>query len=174
MARSDPTIISADLPTEAPPSNTFAVEVEVEQGGGDPWGSDGDCVTSGLDVTGWKTPVELVVDGDVVDDVELCAATGHSKTATLSTSIQSTGEHDLAVKTYSIGGNAYDLQGPELRLNDEIRQTITVSGDASDPSRPSTSDRLLSFLTDAADAVGTSVNTLALSIVAAAAVVLLI
>jgi len=40
MARSNPSIVSADIPTEAQPNNRFTFNVKVRQGGPDPWASD--------------------------------------------------------------------------------------------------------------------------------------
>lgn len=173
MAESNPSIRRADLPREAQPNNTFPVEVEVEQASGrDPWGSDGYCI-SGLDIRGWRTPVELLVDGEVVDSQELCIVAGEKKQATLRASVPS-GTHSLRVRVYRVGGFAYDLSPMTKEVNDEQSGTVTASTDASDPTEPTSSDKFMLFLEDVADALGTSVNMVAVGVVAAAAVFILL
>lgn len=171
MANSDPSIQSAEIPPEAQPNNRFTFDVTVRQGGPDPWASDGGCTTSTLDVTGWQTPVALFVDGEKVDENTMCLAPDNSKTTTLSTSL-SEGQHDLRVVVYSMGGNGYDLQPVQQEENDSVRQTVAVHSEASDPSRPTTSDAIMQYLSRIAEALGGTTQQVAAGMVLA--VVLLV
>lgn len=153
MANSNPSILSAGIPTEAQPNNRFTFSVRVKQDGPDPWASDGSCTTSNLDVAGWRTPVVLYVNGEEADTDELCLKSGTTGEATLSTSLPA-GEHSLKVAVDSMGGNAYDLQPVVREENDSVRGTVRVSADASDPSRPTTTDRLTQFVERIASALG--------------------
>jgi hypothetical protein len=153
MAESNPQILDATIPGEAQPNNTFPVEVRVRQGGPDPWGSDGACTSQNLDVAAWRTPIELVVDGDVVDERELCLASGNTKSATLTVSLEE-GTHQVTVRVYSLQGTAYDLRDPVRRISDEFRSEVEIADDARDPSRPSAQDRIGRFLERIASALG--------------------
>jgi len=171
MASSDPTLVRAGIPPEAQPNNTFPVEIEVEQGGGDPWASEGGCTTPNLDVTGWETPIELVVDGEVVDSKRICLAADNRRTVTMNASLSS-GNHTVSAKVYKVGGNAYDLKPMIEEVNDEITRNVSTSTDARDPSEPTSGDKLINFLDRIAQSLGTSVNVVAVGIVVGAGVIL--
>lgn len=171
MANSDPSIVSAGIPTEAQPNNRFTVDVTIRQDGPDPWASDGGCTTSTLDVTGWRTPVALSVDGEIVDENEMCLASGNNKSTTLSASL-SEGTHEMKVIVYSMGGNGYDLKPVQKEENDTVTQTTAVHVEASDPSEPTTGDTITQYLSQIADALGGTTQQLAAG--AALAVILLV
>ncbi|WP_157971598.1 hypothetical protein [Halorussus litoreus] len=157
---SDPSLVAVDIPDEAPPNNTIQVDVTVKQGGPDPWASHGSCPTKKLDIAGWKTPVRLKVDGEQVDERELCLASGNKRTVALSTSIGETGNHRITVEAVAVGGNAYDLQGRKEQVNDDIADQIAIESDASDPSKPSPVDSLKRMLQQVADELGATTTTL--------------
>jgi hypothetical protein len=177
MASSNPVLNAVDMESEVPPNNTFVIDVEAAQGsGGDPWVSSGSCTSQNLDVTAWVTPVTLWVDGSRRGTQELCIANNNSKDTQFSLSL-SEGSHDVEVRVHPVG----DVHGWgetwEDNLNeygDDVRTTITTSEEAPDPSQPQGSDKLLRFLEDVADALGTSVNMVAVGIVAAAGVFILL
>lgn len=171
MAESNPSIVSASIPTEAPPNDRFTFQVKVRQDGPDPWASEDWCVQSNLDIRGWKTPIKLFVDGDEVDDEELCLVSGNTGTATLSTSL-SEGQHTLKVVVYQVGGNAYDLGTTPHEPNDDVSQTVNVETDARDPSEPTTGDSIKNWLASLADALGGTTQQIAFGMVLA--VVLLV
>jgi len=171
MARSNPSIVSAEIPTEAQPNNRFTFNVQVRQGGPDPWASDDNCISPTLSIKGWKTPVRLKVDGTQVDEKVLCLSPGNTKQAELSASLSS-GNHELEVVVMEVGGNAYDLNKTPWEVNDSVSNTTVVSEDSSDPSRPDATDKLTAFLERIADAVGGTTQQVALG--AALAVVLLL
>jgi hypothetical protein len=153
MARSDPTLVNASIPTEAQPNNRFTFDVEIRQGGPDPIASDNSCVSQALNIAGWETPVKLFADGEEVDSTELCVGSGHTKTASLGTSLTA-GRHELKVAVYEVGGNAYDLSDDPMTENDAVTQTVAVEEGARDPSEPTASDRVTEFLSSVADALG--------------------
>jgi len=171
MATSDPSIVSAPIPGEAQPNNRFTIDVEIAQAGPDPLGNDGGCVSQNLDIAGWVTPVKLYVDGEIVDEKELCLASGNRKTAKLSMSLPQ-GTHDVEITVFDAGGSAYDFSNRENQPSDTRRQTVTVSRDARDPSTPTTTDQLTRFLQRIADALGGTTQQVAFG--AALAVVLLL
>jgi len=173
MAFSNPSIQSASIPTEAQPNNRFTFEVAVRQDGPDPWASDGSCTSANLDITAWKTPIRLLVDGEQVDETELCLASGNTKTGTLSASLPD-GQHELTVVVDSVGGNAYDLKGMQTEVNDDISQTVSVSQDASDPSRPSSTDKITRWFEQLADALGGTTQQIAFGMVLAAIVLVVL
>jgi hypothetical protein len=154
MAMSDPTLVNVSIPDEAPPNNVFRVTITVEQGGPDPWASDGSCPTPNLDISGWKLPVKLLVDGKEVDSRELCLASGNDRTIELSTAIAEPGSHSVTVEAYAVGGNAYDLEPRKEEVNDDIVGQITIEQNASDPSKPGPADTLMRMLGDLADSLG--------------------
>jgi hypothetical protein len=153
MARSDPSLVDARIPTEAQPDNRFTFTATVRQGGPDPIASDNSCVSQTLNVAGWQTPVKLFVDGEEVDSTELCMGSGNTKEAQLGTSL-SAGSHRLKVSVYEVGGNAYDLSDDPMTENDSVTQTVTVEEGARDPSEPTASDRVTAFLASIAEALG--------------------
>lgn len=175
MASSNPVLRSVDMPQEVPPNNTFIIDVEAAQGDGpDPWLSSGSCTSPNLDVTAWVTPVTLWVDGERRGTKELCLANNNSRQTQFSLSL-SAGSHDVEVRTHPVGdvhGWGETWEDNLDTYNDDVRGTITTSSDAPDPSQPDSTDRVLMFLEDVADALGTSVNMVALGIVAAAGVIL--
>ncbi len=171
MARSDPTLVNASIPTEAQPNNRFTFSVQVRQGGPDPIASDNSCVSQALNVAGWETPIKLFVDGEEVDSTELCMGSGHSKTGNLGTSLSS-GTHELKVTVYEVGGNAYDLSNDPMEPNDSVTQTVTVEEGARDPSEPSATDRVTDFVGSIADALGGTTQQVAFG--AALAMLLLV
>lgn len=171
MAESNPSILSAAIPTEAQPGNRFTFDVRIRQDGPDPWASEDWCVMPNLSINGWKTPVKLLVDGEEVDSEELCLASGTTGTATLSASL-SEGQHTLEVEVYQMGGNAYDLGTTPPSPNDSVQQSVTVTRDATDPSEPTTGDTITQYLADIADALGGTTQQVAFG--AALAVVLLV
>lgn len=160
MAMSAPTLVGVEIPDEAPPNNTFRVSITVKQGGPDPVASDGSCMTKNLDIAGWKLPLKLKVDGEVVDERELCLASGNKRTVTLSTSISSPGNHRVKVEAYAVGGNAYDLSGRKETVNDDVTQQVTVSKQASDPSKPGPLDSIKKMLKTLSDELGATTTTL--------------
>lgn len=174
MASSSPTLESVDIPREVPPNNTFTVTASVRQGGPSPLGSfsSGGCVSANLAVDAWVTPVTIWVDGSRVGTRELCMKPDNSKEVQFSVSLGS-GNHTVEVKVHPVGDVHPFGQSWKDNLTtvaDDVRVSVSTSQDAPDPSRASTSDRLLSFLTDVADALGTSVNMVALGAVVAAGV----
>lgn len=171
MAESNPSILSAAIPTEAQPNNRFTFDVTVKQGGPDPWASEDWCTQSDLDIRGWKTPVALAVDGEEADRSELCLSSGDTGTARLSAALPA-GQHELEVIVYQTGGNAYDFEEQPSTPNDTVRQTVTVDREASDPSRPTTGDKVTQFLERLADALGGTTQQVAFGM--ALAVVLLV
>lgn len=173
MARSKPTLASTDIPSEAQPNNRFTIDVTVRQGGPDPIASDGSCTTPTLDILAWRTPVKLIVNGEVVDEGEMCVKSGKRKSTTLSTSL-SQGSHEVKVVVYSVGGNAYDLEPVDIRAEDEVRQVVAVSPDARDPSRPTSTDRLTNFIQRVADAFGGTTQQVALGALLAVVVLVVI
>ncbi len=166
MARSNPTILSADIPAEAQPDNTFPVDVRVQQNAPDPWASEDSCTAEGFEVLAWKTPVRLFVDGDQVDGHVGCMGTEESKAFSLSTSL-SEGTHEVEVRVLEVGGNAYDLDNEPWEVNDTRRQTVEVRPDASDPSVPDSGDRIVRFFERIADALGSTTQTVAIGMLAA-------
>jgi len=84
----------------------------------------------------------------------------------------SEGEHQLEVVVMEVGGNAYDLETTPWTENDSVSNTCVVTEDASDPSRPSPTDKLTAFLERIADALGGTTQQVAAG--AALAVVLLL
>lgn len=173
MAFSNPSITSAAIPTEAQPNNRFTFEVTVRQDGPDPWASDGSCTSANLDIAAWKTPIRLMVDGEQVDETELCLASGNTKTGRLSASL-SEGQHELNVVVDSVGGNAYDLKPMQTEVNDDVSQTVSVSQDASDPSRPSSTDKITRWFQRLADALGGTTQQIAFGMVLAAVVLVVL
>jgi len=171
MADSNPSIVSADIPTEAQPNNRFTFDVTIRQDGPDPWASEDNCISPNLDIKAWKTPVKLFVDGSEVDSETLCLASGNTKTAQLSASL-SPGTHDLEVKVYQMGGNAYDLKKKPPSVNDNVGQRTEVTQDSSDPSRQSPTGQLGEWIASLAEAVGGTTQQVALG--AALAIVLLL
>lgn len=171
MAMSQPTLVNVSVPDEAPPNNNFRIEATVKQGGPDPWASDGSCTTKKLDVAGWKLPVRLLVDGEQVDEREICLASGNKRTVTLSTSISDPGNHRIKVQAVAVGGNAYDLQPRKEEVNDDITSQITVSQDASDPSKPGPLDSVMKIVQNIASELGSSTTMVG---VGAGAMVLLL
>lgn len=179
MAKSNPMLKRVDIPTEAKPHNTFTIGITAHQGKGDsPLGSftSGGCTTRNLGLNGWVTPVTLWVDGERVATQELCLENNNSRDTTMSISL-SKGKHRVSVKVHPVG----DIYGWNEswkdnldNVADEVKQTVDVSREASDPSRASSSDRLLMFIEDIAGRIGTSVNMLALGAVAAVGVFLLV
>lgn len=154
MAYSDPTIESGEVPSEVPPSNTFTVPVTIKQRGPDPIASDGSCSNNKLNVFSWRTPVELHVDGEEVDQKVLCLAPGNTGTATLSTSLQ-TGTHDVKVVVKSVGGNAYDFEDATEEINDDLARRVSVVEGADDPSKPGLIEQIMNALTGLTGALGT-------------------
>ena len=173
MAFSNPSIQSASIPTEAQPNNRFTFDVTVRQDGPDPWASDGSCTSANLDIAAWKTPIRLLVDGEQVDETELCLASGNSKTGTLSASLPE-GQHELRVVVDSVGGNAYDLKGVQTEVNDDVSQMVSVSRDASDPSRPSSTDKVTQWLKQLADALGGTTQQIAFGMALAVALLVVL
>lgn len=177
MASSSPSLQSVDIPSAVPPNNTFQVDVTVRQESGPgPIGSftTGGCLSKNLDVQGWVTPVTLWVDGERVGTKELCLAPGNGRDTTFSLSLSS-GSHRVAVKVHPVGDVHSWGQSWKDNLDvvaDDVVEHVSTSSDAPDPSRASTADRALMFLTDVADALGTSVNMVAVGIVIAAGVIL--
>jgi len=162
MAMSDPSLVSVDIPSEAPPNNTMQVDVTVQQGGPDPWGSAGDCTSKNLDPTAWQTPVRLKVNGEVVDKRELCLASGNERSVSFSTSIGSTGQHRLAVDVLSVGGSEWNLKPRKEEVNDEISSQISIAQDATDPSKSGPVESIKRVLGSLADELGATTTTLGL------------
>lgn len=173
MAESNPTLAFTDVPDEVPPGNRFDVTAEVRQGGPDPWASDGSCTSRNLDVAAWKTPVKLRVDGEIVDEEELCLASGNSRETTLSGSVDA-GKHEVAVEVYAVGGNAYDLKPMKEELNAETVYTVTATEDAPDPSRPGPADTVMRYVQKVASALGVSAKYAAVLMALAIALLLLL
>jgi hypothetical protein len=173
MAESNPSIVSASIPTEARPNDRFTFDVTVRQGGPDPWASEDACVKSILDVWGWKTPVALEVDGEEADRKKLCLLSGNTGTATLSASL-SEGTHTLNVVVYQVGGNAYDLETTPNEPNDDVSQTVSVTTDATDPSRPTTANRISEWFREIADALGGTTQQIAFGMVLAVVLLMVI
>lgn len=177
MASSNPYLQAVDIPSEVPPHNTFRISVVAGQGeGGDPWLSSGACASNNLDPTGWVTPVTVWVDGEMVDSKTLCIANKNTKSTQFSLSVSS--DARVAVKVHPVGDVHDGFAGETWENNldvvaDDVVSQVSVSQNASDPSNDSGTG-LLAWLDTAAKRIGTSVNTLALGIVAAFAVFLLI
>ncbi|NLV08726.1 hypothetical protein GOC74_02080 [Halomicrobium mukohataei] len=176
MASSNPSIQSASIPSEVPPNDTFTVDVTVRQGEGpDPWGSTGGCTSSTLDPTGWVTPVSLWVDGDLVDTRKLCLANNNSKDTQFSLSL-SAGSHTVEVAVHQVGDVIPAGQGWRDNLSateyDDVRETVSTTEDAPDPSRPSTGDRITRLLDSLSDSLGASTTQIGFGI--AIAVVVLV
>lgn len=177
MASSSPVLIAADLPSgEVPPNDRFTVEVEVRQESGpDPWLSSGACPQTNITGTGWVTPVSLWVNGEMKTFKKLCITPGAQKTVALTTSIPP-GGGTLKVAAHQVGSVIPTGQtwkdNLESSIYDDMSSQVTTSTDAPDPSQPSSSDRVLMFINDIADAIGTSTNMVAIGIVVVAGVVL--
>jgi hypothetical protein len=178
MPQGFPTIVSGDLPAEGRPSNSFTVSVTVKQDG------DGNKIGPGvchsglgdLDPRGWVTPVSLWVDGNVVESKTKCMNVGEEAEFSFTVPPLTTGRHDVSITTHPVGTHGLTETWKQNKedTTDEIRQTITVSREARDPSTPSGSGKILQFLEGLANSLGTSVNMLALGIVVGGAVFLVI
>lgn len=162
MAMSDPSLVSVDIPGEAPPNNTMQVNATVRQGGPDPWGSAGNCTSKNLDISAWQTPIRVRVDGEVVDERELCLASGNERSASFSVSIGSTGQHRITVEVLAVGGSAWNLKPRKEEVNDEISDQISVAQDATDPSKSGPLESLKRMLGSVADELGATTTTLGL------------
>jgi hypothetical protein len=173
MAQSNPSIVSANIPTEAQPNNRFTFDVTVRQGGPDPWASEDWCIQPNLDIRGWKTPVALKVDGEEVSREELCLVPDNTGTVTLSASLGE-GNHSLEVVVYQVGGNAYDLGDTPNTPNDSVGQTVNVQGDARDPSEPTTTDTIREWFRSLADALGGTTQQIAFGMVLAVVLLMVI
>lgn len=179
MGQSDPMLVSADIPREAQPGNTFTIPFEARQAqGGGPLGSfaKGGCVTKTLDINGWTTPVTLWVDGERRDTNKMCLAPDNSRSGTFSVSL-SEGEHRVAVKVHPVGDIHPIGQSWENNLDmvgDEMQATVSVSRDASDPSERTEQGSLMQALNDIAAKLGTTVNVVAIGAVAVLGAVLLL
>jgi len=175
MASSSPEIQAFEVPSEVPPNNTFTIDATVGQTDApDPWLSSGGCTTSQLDVTGWLTPVTLWIDGQREATRELCMANNNSRDVSFSASLSS-GTHTVELKVHPVGDVHSFGETWKDNLDvvaDDVSQSVGTSSSAPDPSMPSSSDRLLMFLQDVADAIGTSVNMVAVGIVVAVGVIL--
>lgn len=157
---SKPTIVTADVPDEVPPNNTFQVSVTVEQGGPDPWASNQSCVSKNLDVLAWNTPIRLLVDGKEVDTEELCLASGNTRETKLRASLSGEGNHQIKVEVFSVDGNAFDFKNNNGKVNDDVTYQVQVQKDASDPSKPGPLDSLKRILGSVADELGATTTTL--------------
>ena len=172
MADSNPSIVSASIPTEAQPNNRFTFDVKVRQGGPDPWFSEDACA-AGLDIRGWKTPIKLFANGEEVDSQELCLVSGNTGETTLSASL-SRGSHILKVSVYEVGGFAYDFTEGGEHENDSSSQTVTVTDKATDPSKPNATDRVTEFLSSVASALGGTTQQVAFGMVLAVVLLMVI
>ena len=74
----------------------------------------------------------------------------------------------------SVGGNAYDLKPMQTEVNDDVSQTVSVSQDASDPSRPSSTDKITRWFQQLADALGGTTQQVAFGMVLAAALLVVL
>jgi hypothetical protein len=167
---SNPTIQRATIPDEAPPNNTFSVEVVVRQDTtSDPWGQGASaCTSNNLDILAWRTPVRVKVDGETVDEQRLCIGSGAEKTANLSLSVPQ-GQHTVRVEAVKIEDNAYDFTGPDRSVNDDLARTVVATTDAPDPSREGAGETVERYIQQFADALGVGYKAaLALGIVAVA------
>ena len=135
MAWSNPILLGATIPEEMPPQSSYSVRVEVQQQDApDPWASNHNC-TKGTMITGWETPVKLVVDGVEMDRDQTClGSSGDKGTVRVTIPGLSPGTHDIKLQALSVGGSAYDTADPDPEINDTITAEITVSEDAEDPS----------------------------------------
>lgn len=178
MASSKPIIKRVSLPSEVPPSNTFTFEVSVRQESGpDPWGSSGQCTSKNGDITAWVTPITVWVDGSRRETQELCLANGNERSTQFSLSL-TPGSHNVEVQVHQVGDNVPLGESWEDNLagtvRDDVTATVETSTDARDPSRQTSTGKLLDFVNSVADALGTSVNMIAVGVVAAAILFLVI
>jgi hypothetical protein len=122
---------------------------------------------------GWTTPVELVVDGSVVDETELCVSPGNSRETTFSLTLTE-GTHDVEVRVYGLEGTAFDLNAVERYVSDQQTASISVSPDARDPSEPTPGDRIGRWLSSLADSLGSSTTMVGLGALLAVGVFLFV
>jgi len=174
MAESNPSVLSTDIPTQVPPRNQFQITATIQQDGPDPYGSKGSCTSKNLDIAAWRTPVALLVDGEIVAERELCLAAGNSREVSLSTSLSS-GTHDVRLVVYSMGGtSAYNPLDPvEKKVSDDVTATIRTNEEARDPSRATTTESITAWLKQVFGAVGGRTQMIALGGVLAIAVLVL-
>jgi len=175
MTMSNPTLSSVNVPGSAPPNNRFSVDVTVQQGGPDPWGSKGSCTSENLAVEAWRTPVAVMVDGETVAEEELCLKSGNSKSTSLSLSVPE-GQHSIKVVVYAVGGaSAYNpLEPMEKEVNDDVTSTIEATADAPDPSRQTPGESVTAWIRSLADSLGGSSQKVALGMLVAVALFLVV
>ena len=167
MPQGFPTIVSGSIDAQTPPSNSFTVTVTVRQEG------DGNKIGPGvchsgfgdLDPRGWVTPVTLWVDNQDIESKTKCLNVGEEAEFSFTVPPLQTGTHDVAITTHPVGTHGLTETWKQNKedTTDEIRQTVSVSRDAPDPSTPDKG--IMQFLTELASSLGTSVNMLALGIV---------
>ena len=73
-----------------------------------------------------------------------------------------------------MGGNAYDLKTTSYEPNDDVSQTVSVTTDATDPSRPTTGDRISEWFRSLADALGGTTQQIAFGMVLAVVLLMVI
>jgi hypothetical protein len=176
---SNPKILNVrGIPDSVPPGDTFTIEATIKQNaGGDPWTAGAAwCTSKTLNIQGWKTPVEVWVDGEKVGEDSLCMASGKTRTATLSVSVDGEPEtnHTVEVRAIKIEDFGYDLTPAKESVNDDLTRTVVIDPEAEDASEPSSLDNLLRPLRKVADALGGSVTQIALGAVAVLVVLMVI
>ena len=150
--------------------DTFTVSVTVDQQtGADPWGSEAQCTSPGLDPTGWRTPVKVLVDGEEITSEDLCVPNDVERETELSVTVR--GEdgtnHDVEIQVVKVTGSSYDFKGPDREVNDDWQATVLINSESEDRSNPSQGSQVIKWLERIADAVGGTVQQVAFGAIAA-------
>lgn len=160
---SDPYIDGMDVPGEARPGETFSVTVTVGNRSTITAPQSGTCQSGifGTNVA-WRTPVRVLVDGEVVHEESKCIDGSSGTKSVVARLTLDPGEHDVEAQV---------LKQPEGVVHDERAGTVRVSERARNPAEPTRGDKLAEWFEEIAATVGGTTTQLALG--ALAAVVLL-
>jgi len=146
---SRPYIDSVDVPGESQPGTAFQVTATIGNSSEIIAPQDGSCQSGivGTNVA-WRTPVEFVVDGEVVERKTKCLdGSSGTKSATARLSLSEPGEHVIKVRV---------IKAPDGTVEEETGQTVTVEESARDPSVPTPREEFTGFLEEIASALGVS------------------
>lgn len=177
MASSTPIIEDVSVPSPVPPNNQNNAELTIRQSGEDPWFSDGSCTAGGgflgtPNFTGWKTPVKVYVDGELVHEDTYCIPNTESRTVQVPFSVPE-GKHPVTIEVYSLGGNAYVPGDVERTVNDDYTVTVEGSAEAADPSKPTGLESIMNTITDITSGLNVSLKWAAILSVGVVGVLLL-
>jgi hypothetical protein len=158
------------VPSSVKPEDSFTVSVTVDQKtGADPWGSEAQCTSPGLDPTGWRTPVRVLVEGDEITSEDLCIPNDVDRETELPVTVE--GEdgttHSVEIQVVKVTGSSYDFKGPETEVNDDWQDEVLINSEAEDRSNPSQGSQVIKWLERIADAVGGTVQQVAFGAIAA-------